>query len=49
MTVKELKEFLKDLPDDAKVILLKTTPEEPRVTYKKYKYFDKTVEKVVID
>jgi len=49
MTIKELKEFIEDLPDNTKVILLKVIPEEPRFTYKKYKYFDKTVEKVVID
>lgn len=35
MTVKELREFLKDLPDDADVVLLRSTPEVPTFTYRK--------------
>lgn len=49
MTVKELKEFLKDLPDDAKIIVAKTAPEEPRFTYEKSTCFNKIIERVSIE
>lgn len=48
MTVKELKEFLKDLPDNVEVNLLRTTKEVPIIEYIKTKTLSGTKEEVQI-
>lgn len=36
MTVKELKEFLKDIPDDVKIRLVQDVPEDPIFKYEEH-------------
>ena len=48
MTVKELKEFLKDIPDDVEVILQRATKEHPIFKYVKTKILSGIEEKVLI-
>lgn len=48
MTVKELKEFLKDIPDDVEIILQRATEERPIFKYVKTKILSGIEEKVLI-
>lgn len=48
MIVKELKEFLKDIPDNTEVVLLKTTKERPIIKYIKTKTLSGIKEEVQI-
>ena len=40
MTVKELKEFLKDIPDDVNIVVMHTTKEISNLKYIKATFFD---------
>ena len=48
MTVKELKDFIKDLPDNTEVVLLRTIREKPIITYIKTKTLSGIKEEVQI-
>ena len=48
MTVKELKDFLKDLPDNTEIVLLKSTKEKPIIRYIKTKSLSGIKEEVQI-
>ena len=47
MTIKELKEFIKDLPDNTEVVLIRTTKELPIFRYIKTKEINGTVKEEV--
>lgn len=48
MTVKELKDFLKDIPDNTEIVLLKSTKEKPIIRYIKTKSLSGIKEEVQI-
>ena len=48
MTVKELREFLKDIPENTEVVLLRTTRERPIIKYIKTKTLSGIKEEVQI-
>lgn len=48
MTIKELKDFIKDIPDDVEVVLLRTIKEEPVIKYIKTKTLSEIKEEVQI-
>ena len=49
MTVKELKEFLENIPDDVEVILYRTCKEKPIFKYIKTRILTGTTEEVQIN
>ena len=48
MTVKELKDFIKDIPDNTEIVLLKSTKEKPIIRYIKTKSLSGIKEEVQI-
>lgn len=48
MTVKELREFIKDIPDNTEIVLLKSTKEKPIIRYIKTKSLSGIKEEIQI-